>query len=653
MKNGIFLKIKNQLDQLFNHSRLSFVLIFYFACVLENFIIRMILTFREFGGLTNPFIDLFKIIFIGFYNDTINFGYVAIPITLYLVLVPNVIYYSRFQKILAYLFSFIVIGIFSFQAHAEWFFWNEFSTRFNFIAVDYLVYTKEVLGNIRESYPMHWVYTSVIVFAAVIFLIFLNLLKKIDLKNHRESFLQRLKTGAIILIFPLTSFFVFENFFRKISENQMVNELSYNGLYQLFHAFRHNELNYDGFYTTIDRSKMWSLVKQQLNESNVENKIENDDLVRFVKGEGPEKKLNVMFVTVESFAASFMKEFGNTQGITPHLDELINKSMFFTNIYASGNRTIRGMEALTLSIPPTPGYSIVKRPNNENLFSIGKVFKEKGYENKFIYGGYGYFDNMNYFFGNNHFEVVDRTNFKDGEFVMANIWGVDDESLFNKAISEADKSYALKKPFFSFVMTTTNHRPFTYPDGRIDIPSHTSREGAVKYTDYAINKLLKDAESKPWFKDTIFVIVADHGVGGRGKTEIPMGLYHIPFFIYSPHHVKPAKIDRLASQIDVAPTLISLLNFNYQSKFFGKNILKMQASDERAFVGTYSTLGYYEKGLLVSLGVNKAESYNFYDPKTLETKNEKAQRNNEVLENGVSYYQAASFLWQNGKLKSE
>ncbi len=289
MKNGIFLKIKNQLDQLFNHSRLSFVLIFYFACVLENFIIRMILTFKEFGGLTNPFIDLFKIVFIGFYNDTINFGYVAIPITLYLVLVPNVIYYSRFQKILAYLFSFIVISIFSFQAHAEWFFWNEFSTRFNFIAVDYLVYTKEVLGNIRESYPMHWVYTSVIAFASIVFLLFFNFLKKIDLKNHRESFAHRLKIGAIILIFPLTSFFVFENFFRKVSDNQMVNELSYNGLYQLFHAFRHNELNYDGFYTTIDRNKMWSLIKQQLTADKVENKIENDDLIRIIKGDGPEK----------------------------------------------------------------------------------------------------------------------------------------------------------------------------------------------------------------------------------------------------------------------------------------------------------------------------------------------------------------------------
>ena len=108
---------------------------------------------------------------------------------------------------------------------------------------------------------------------------------------------------------------------------------------------------------------------------------------------------------------------------------------------------------------------------------------------------------MNYFFANNNFDVIDRTNFTKDEYLMANIWGVDDESLFNRAIKEADKSFHEKKPFFSFIMTTSNHRPFTYPEGRIDIPSHTSREGAVKYTDYAIHKLLKDSEKKRKFEE--------------------------------------------------------------------------------------------------------------------------------------------------------
>lgn len=655
MKNGLLNKIKIKYDELFKHSRMSFVLIFYLACIFENFIIRAVLTFKEISGLSHPVLDLPKIFIMGVYNDSLNFGYVAIPITLYLILIPNKLYQSKLQIWLANIFAFIIISIFSFQAHAEWFFWNEFSTRFNFIAVDYLLYTKEVLGNIRESYPMHLVYGSVIFFALIVFLIFRKLLKKVDYQAHNETFAHRLKVGAIILLFPVSSFFVFENLFRKISDNQMVNELSYNGLYQLIHAYRHNELDYYSFYKTLDDKKVWGVMAKKLISDKVE--IKNDKspvpFVRHVKEEGGEKHYNVMFVAVESLAASFMKEFGNNQNITPYLDELTKKSMFFSNIYATGNRTIRGMEALTLSIPPTPGYSIVKRPNNDNLFSIGKVFKDRGYDTKFIYGGYGYFDNMNAFFGGNNFDVVDRTNFTKEEYHMANIWGVDDESLFTKAIKEADKSFAAKKPFFSFVMTTSNHRPFTYPEGRIDIPSHTSREGAVKYTDYSINKFLKDSESKPWFHNTIFVIVADHGVGGRGATEIPMELYHIPFFIYSPLHVKAQRVERLASQIDVAPTLLSVLNFSYDSKFFGKNILKMNPEEERALVGTYSTLGFYSKGVLVSLGVNKSVSYNNYDQVERKVKAEKASPNQDVLEEAIGYYQEASYVWQNGLLKEE
>lgn len=634
----------------FKNSRFRFMLIFFFVCLFENFLIRLLLTVREFSGLRHPLIDLFKIFIIGAYNDSLSFGYFAVPIVLYLMFIPEKIFQTRWHKLAMHIFTFLVILFFSFVAHSEWFFWNEFSTRFNFIAVDYLVYTKEVLGNIKESYPMHLVYISVFLSSVFIYGGFFALVKKFNENISSIPFSLRLKLGGGALLFPLFSFFLFGNIFRNISDNQMVNELSYNGTYQLFHAFRHNELDYFSFYKTIDEKKVWGNMRKEWKSKEETNQL---PLIRKIESGAPERRLNVMFIAVESLAASFMKEFGNKQNITPYLDELISQSLFFSNIYATGTRTIRGMEALTLSVPPTPGYSIVKRPNNEHLFSIGKVFHERDYDTKFIYGGYGYFDNMNYFFGNNYFDVVDRTSFKREEYLMANIWGVDDESLFNKALSEADESHRNGKKFFSFVMTTSNHRPFTYPDGRIDIPSHTSREGAVKYTDYAIHHFLQSAKKHSWFKDTLFVVVADHGVGGRGSTEIPMELYHIPFFVYSPLHIKPAKVDRLASQIDVAPTILSLLNFSYESKFFGKDILKMAPEEERALLGTYSTLGFYARGTLVSLGVNRALSFNQYDPVERKISDKKAQQNQEILEEAISFYQHASYVWKNGLYKSE
>ncbi len=641
-----------RVKQILEKNRMSFVFLFYFFCLVENFIIRLILTVKELPGISFPLTDLPKIFLFGIFNDTLSFGYIAIPMVLYLILVPEKFYHSKKQVILAHMFAFFVLILYSFNAHAEWFFWNEFTSRFNFIAVDYLIYTKEVLGNIKESYPMSIVYTSVVSVAVVLYALFYKLIKKINLHMHDRRFSHRVKSGLLVLLFPLFSFFVLENYFRSVSENQLVNELSYNGIYQLFHAFRNNELDYDSFYQTLDSGKVWSYMQKELKSPDSQGVNKNSTpYYRKISGVGAEKHYNVIFVGVESLAASFMKKFGNTENITPNLDELINKSMFFSNVYATGTRTIRGLEALTLSLPPTPGFSIVKRPHNEDLFSIGKVFKDRGYDTKFIYGGYGYFDNMNYFFSNNNFEVIDRTNFTRDEYQVANIWGVDDESLFNKTIKEADKSYKARKRFFSFVMTTSNHRPYTYPEGRIDIPSHTSREGAVKYTDYSLGKLLKDSAKKPWFHNTIFVIVADHGVGGRGTAQIPMDQFHIPFFIYSPVHIPPQEVDRLASQIDVAPTLLSLLNFTYDSKFFGKNILTMTKDEERALLGTYSSLGFYSKGKLVTLGPNRVIEYNLYDPKTMvvskntEPKSDKSQ---EVLDEAISYYQHASYIWKSG-----
>jgi phosphoglycerol transferase MdoB-like AlkP superfamily enzyme len=645
----IYKKLKNILEK----NRMSYVFLFYFFCLVENFLIRLVLTFREFPGLSSPIIDLPKIFLFGMFNDTLSFGYVAIPMVLYLIVAPEKFYHSKKQVILSHVVAFLVIALYSFNAHAEWFFWNEFSSRFNFIAVDYLIYTKEVLGNIKESYPMNVVYTSVFSIAIILYAVFFKLINKINLHMHDRRFSHRVKSGVLVLLFPLLSFFILENFFRSVSENQLVNELSYNGIYQLFHAFRHNELDYDSFYKTLDKNKVWSYMQKELNVPNAKGVNKNSTpYYRKITETGAEKHYNVIFVGVESLAGSFLKTFGNTQNITPYLDELISKSMFFTNVYATGTRTIRGLEALTLSLPPTPGFSIVKRPNNENLFSIGKVFKERGYDTKFIYGGYGYFDNMNYFFSNNNFDVIDRTNFTRDEYLIANIWGVDDESLFNRAIKEADLSYKNKKSFFSFIMTTSNHRPYTYPEGRIDIPSHTSREGAVKYTDYAIHKLLKDSESKPWFHNTIFVIVADHGVGGRGTAQIPMDQFHIPFFIYSPLHIKPQIIDRLSSQIDVAPTLLSLLNFSYDSKFFGKNILKMTKDEERALLGTYSSLGFYSKGTLVTLGPNRVTEFNSYDPVSMKV-SKSTGNHQEILDEAISYYQHASYIWKSGMYKGE
>jgi phosphoglycerol transferase MdoB-like AlkP superfamily enzyme len=282
------------------------------------------------------------------------------------------------------------------------------------------------------------------------------------------------------------------------------------------------------------------------------------------------------------------------------------------------------------------------------MFSGGFIFKEKGYENKFIYAGHGYFDNMNDFFSHNGFDIIDRVDFKDDEVTFSNAWGVCDEDLLSKALKEADKSYAKKEPFLNFIMTTSNHRPYTYPDGKIDVPSHTGREGGVKYTDYAINKFLQEAKKKPWFKNTIFIILADHNGGSAGKNTLPSYRYKIPLIVYAPALIKPEVVNKLSSQIDLFPTLFSLMGWSYESMFYGNDILS-DLFKERAFIGNYQKLGLLKNGYLYVLTPNKEiHKYKIMKQTLNSVKYEEIKDiSEEEIKETISYYQSAAYFYKN------
>jgi phosphoglycerol transferase MdoB-like AlkP superfamily enzyme len=331
--------------------------------------------------------------------------------------------------------------------------------------------------------------------------------------------------------------------------------------------------------------------------------------------------------------------------ITPFLDAIADSSLLFTNLYAIGTRTIYGLEAATLATPPKPGQSVIKRPNNENMFSMGLIFKERGYRLKYIYGGYGYFDNMNNYFSHNGYEIVDRNDFKKEEITFANTWGVCDQDLFNRTLKECDESFASGKPFLNHVMTTSNHRPFTYPDGVIDIPSHVSRAGGIKYCDFSIGEFIRKASEKPWFSNTLFVILADHCAGSAGQSELPFMEYQIPYIIYNPRLVKPQQIDKLCSQIDVAPTLLGVMNWTYKTKFFGKDIIKMVPDEERAFISNYQKLGYIKNDRLTILSPQQKITYYKIDPESGEMKT--MSMDEDLQKEAIIYYQSANYVYKN------
>ena len=622
-----------------------------------SFLLRTYFLILQKSEINFSILNLVETYAIGFFFDILALAYIAALPIAYYTFVPSKFFNSAKHQIANKIFYFVFLFVIIFSIFSEITFWDEFQTRFNFIAVDYLIYTTEVIANIMESYPMGLLVSLIALVSGAIF--FFSYKKIVIVKE--ENFLSRLKKFAVYAVALTIGFFAIDSSkVTRISPNNYVNEIASNGIYQLFSAYRNNQIDYDSLYAGQDLKVATDNLRSLILRKEQRSKFLNeDDIAREIPQakSGPEKKYNVILVSIESMSADFMKAFGSTENITPNLDALAKQGLLFTHLKATGTRTVRGLEALSLSVPPTPGNSIVRRQNNENLFNISSPLIERGFEAKFLYGGDGYFDNMNYFFGNNGFKIFERKQFSEDEVTFSNAWGVADEDLFKKAIKEADKSFSQKKPFLNFIMTTSNHRPFTYPNGKIDIASKTSRNGAVKYTDYAIGKLVEEAKKKPWFDNTIFVFVADHCAGSAGNTDVPLWRYQIPVVIYAPKIIKPQVFEKNVSQIDLAPTLMGILNLSYKSKFFGTDVLNNSKTiDAHSFVSTYSDVGYFKGNKLYLLKPRKEKkvfdvvikNYGWEASKETVTKDFDEKELNEA----IAYYQVASHLFKNEKLKN-
>ena len=536
------------------------------------------------------------------------------------------------------LFVVLYVGAIVFNGISEFFFWNEFGVRYNFIAVDYLVYTNEVVGNIMESYPVVPMTLGIIVVTLLItwYLFRHDLVRTEELKGWQWKAV--VGPGYIAALLAAVGLLNFNTRFQD-SGNVYVNELQANGLYKFYDAFVKNSLDYEQFYITRPEADAEAFVHEVYGST-------GDNLRTVQSGEGAEIRRNIVLVTIESMSASYMERFGNTESITPVLDSLYRLGMAFDRVYATGNRTVRGLEAVTLSLPPCPGQSIIKRPNNAGMHSTGALLREKGYNVTYFYGGNSYFDNMETFFSGNGYDIVDQKSYSPEEITFANIWGVCDEDAYRKVIRTLNEQSGEGKPFFAHVMTVSNHRPFTYPAGKIRIPNDSkTRAGGVLYTDYALGQFLAEASKQPWFDNTIFLITADHCASSAGRTEIPLHKYHSPALIFAPGFVAPHEVGGIVSQIDLMPTLLSLLNMDYDSHFYGRSIFD-PGYINRAFIATYQDLGYLEGDTFTILSpVRRYEQYRVVPTEANPHHLEPAEETDTTLVDRAVYYYQTSCKW--------
>lgn len=579
----------------------------------------------------------------GALNDAVAALYLLAPLALFLCLWTDralerpVVRASQGLLIFGFLFF---VG---FQAVAEFYFFEEFDSRFNVVAVDYLLYPTEVVGDIRAEYPLWPALIGVAILAAC--LVWANDHRLVPRPAGRTHGWGRAGALASYVCAIVAVAMLIDTDSLALSHNRVTNELVANGTSSFVRAVRTSEIDYTAHYASRDSATNLALLRAQLAEGPGTFIHAASGLDRHVPADpNGLGRLNVVVIVSESFGSEFSRAFGGEHDWTPVLDELAGHSLAFTNMYASGTRTVRGLEAITASLPPIPTTSILHRPGNDGIANWGTVMRGLGYQTSFLYGGYGQFDDMDAFYEGNGFEVHDRRDI-EGPVRFANIWGVSDEDLYDMALRRFDQAAAKGPPFFSIVMNTSNHKPFTFREGVPGVKMKGGgRESGVRYADFAQGYFLREAAKHAWFDDTLFIIVADHGARVYGREDIPLKTYRIPMILYSPKHIRPGRIDTLTTQIDVAPTVLGILGLPYSAPFFGQDVRHVSPRDRVAFFSHNNNVAVYRNGELAILGLHRSIRNVGYDAAT--DRYHELPRDPALEDLGIAYYQTAYELFR-------
>jgi phosphoglycerol transferase MdoB-like AlkP superfamily enzyme len=387
------------------------------------------------------------------------------------------------------------------------------------------------------------------------------------------------------------------------SQDSMVNQLPLNSPYSLIYAIyeRYREAERASVrYGAMDEAEVLNII---LAEAGIATTDQLDATAPTLHHQeatrAREQPLNLVIVLEESIGADYVGSLGG-KDLTPELDKLAAQGIWFERMYATGLRSVRGIEAVITGFTPRAQRSVVKLAETQrNFFTIASLLERHGYQTSFMYGGESYFDNMRRFFLGNGFQtIIDEDDFEQPAFTGS--WGVSDEDLFERAHDVF--SNAGKKPFFSLVFTTSNHPPFEIPEGRVSESSYGLRETAIKYADFALGRFFDMARNSNYWENTVFLVVADHSVSVIGGTLVPIERFRIPGVILG-GTIEPRRIDGITSQIDLLPTLLSLIGLSSDHPGIGRDLTlpEYAAGAGRASMQFNELQAYMEEGNVVIL----------------------------------------------------
>jgi phosphoglycerol transferase MdoB-like AlkP superfamily enzyme len=460
----------------------------------------------------------------------------------------------------------------------------EYDSRPNRLFLEYLVYPQEVSAMLWNGYRTLLLLTL----AAVAGLSWM-------IARHFRPYARNAdvwRASTILLVWPIVVLLLFvmirSSFQHRpanlasfaFCDDALVNSLVVNSAYSVLSAAYglKNETQSSWMYGDMTPAEMTQRVRDGMGvAASSFTSQELPTLHRQVASVRRAQPLNLVIVLEESLGAGFVKRLGGVP-ITPNLEGLAAHGIWFEQLYATGTRSVRGIEAVIAGFPPTPALSVVKLSKSQQGFAtLASVLKSSGYRNEFVYGGESHFDNMRAFFlGNGFHSIVDRQSFAAPKFVGS--WGVSDEDLFDMAHTRLQALHAAADPFFMLVFSSSNHTPFEFPDGRIELfdePKQTVHN-AVKYADHALGQFMAHARASDYWSDTLFLVVADHDTRVYGDELVPIGKFHIPGVIVGAD-VSARTIDSVVSQIDLAPTLLSLMGVDSEHPFPGRDLTRTLA----------------------------------------------------------------------------
>lgn len=550
------------------------------------FIGRVILSIFYFDKLSDvSSINIIESFIYGFRMDTILTSILlVIPLFILSFFPKN---YEHLSNLILKYYFLIVFSAVIFIEIATFPFIDQYDIRPNYIFVEYISFPKQIFDMIVNDYLIE----LLIAIGVLIIFIFMYI-KKYDLNSVTEILNIKYKNRILVFIPIFILLFIgarssFGSRPANLSDalwshNRTINEITKNSIHSIvtdvYRNYKYADTNNAKQYGDIDIKVALKNVKELLNINNREEfSLKRVEKTHFKTN----KAKNLVIFLQESLGGRFVEAVGGEKGITPNFNKLSKEGLLFTNAFSNGTRSNRAIVGLTTGLYSLPGKQLLKRNKAQNgFFSIASLLKPYGYQTSFIYGGEARFDNMkNFFMGNNFYNVIEGKDFKNPKYVGT--WGVCDEELAIRANEEFKKLYSKKQKFASLMFTLSSHAPYDIPKGKVEpyVGDEAKLKTAIKYADFSLGKFFELAKKENYFKDTVFIVIADHNVKySKGNDSVPVSEFHIPALIIA-DSLTPMKYEEIATQPDILATALDLLGLDLNYPIMGRSVFDKKKKD--------------------------------------------------------------------------